>query len=332
MPADGARDAVTDEPGAGPPSYRFTVFTPTRNRATVLHRVYDSLRAQTFTDFEWLVIDNDSTDETGELIGRWQAEASFPIRYIVQANRGVHVSWNRASQEARGELLLFIRSADRVVANALERFDAIWRSIPDDERAGFSGVTVNCIDKEGRLIGTEFPEPVLDSNSSEIRFRYRVKGEKWGFQRVDVMRRHPLPVVEGYIGYMPEAIIWRAIGREFKTRFVNERLRIYWQDQATSVSSSRMQDRALGGMFEAEALLNNDTRWFRYDPAEFLRKGAKYSRCSFLVGRPIIDQLRNLHSLPARALWALTMPVGWLIYRLDLRRGGPAGVRLSDVG
>jgi glycosyltransferase involved in cell wall biosynthesis len=313
------------------PQYRFTAFTPTRNRAHVLHRVYDSLKAQTFRDFEWLVVDNESTDDTPALMARWQAEADFPIRYIVQENRGVHVSWNRASAEARGELLLFIRSADVIVPTAMERFDAIWRSIPDGERAGYSGVTVNCIDKEERLVGTEFPEPVLDSNSSEIRFRYKVKGEKWGFQRVDIMRAHPLPIVEGYTGYMPEAIIWRAIGRQYKTRFVNERLRIYWQDQASSISGSRMQDRALGGMLEAEALLNYDMRWFRFDPVEFLRKGAKYSRCAFHVGRSLRSQVGHLRSLPARALWLVTVPVGWLIYLVDVRRGGRAEVRLGNA-
>lgn len=312
------------------PGFRFTVFTPTRNRANVLHRVYDSLCAQTFTDFEWLVIDNESTDGTAELIRRWEAEASFPIRLIVQENRGVQVSWNRASAEARGELLLFIRSADAAVPNALERFDAIWRSIPDEHRAAYSGVTVNCIDEKGQLIGTEFPAPMLDSNSSEIRFKYKVKGEKWGFQRIDIMRNHPLPVIDGYLGHMPESIVWRAIGREFKTRYVNERLRIYWQDQSATNSGSRIQDGAMGGLLDSEALLNNGMHWFRYDPAGFLRKGVFYSRCAFHVGRSIPSQVRHLAPISARALWAVTVVVGWLIYRRDLRRGGHATFRLSQ--
>ena len=59
----------------------FTVFTATFNRARVLHRVYDSLRAQTFRDFEWLVVDDGSTDGTGALVAAWRAEADFPIRY-----------------------------------------------------------------------------------------------------------------------------------------------------------------------------------------------------------------------------------------------------------
>lgn len=313
------------------PAFRFTVFTPTRNRAHTLHRVYDSLCAQTFRDFEWLIVDNGSTDGTAELVEGWKATAEFPIRYIAQENAGVHGSWARAVAEANSELLLFARSADGIVPNGLERFDAIWRTIPDEDRPGFSGVTVNCVDESGRLIGTEFPAPVLDSDSSEIRFRHRVKGEKWGFQRVDVMREYPLPMIHGYLGYMPEAIIWRAIGRTYKTRFVNERLRIYWQDQKTSNTASPIQTRALGGALEAQSLLNHDLRWFRYDPVAFFQKGAKYSRCSFHIGWSVGTQARQLNSMRARAIWAATVAVGWAYYVIDRRRGGPATFRMTGT-
>ena len=84
------------------PSYTFTVYTGTRNRAQTLDRPYESLRSQTFRDFEWLVVDNESTDGTTELIAKWQAEADFPIRYIRHANRGHHGSSNVAVREARG--------------------------------------------------------------------------------------------------------------------------------------------------------------------------------------------------------------------------------------
>ncbi|MGH7944154.1 MAG: glycosyltransferase family 2 protein [Opitutaceae bacterium] len=80
--------------------FLFTVFTPTRNRGHVLHRVYNSLISQTFHDFEWLVIDNSSTDDTPLLMERWQDEAAFPIRYLYQAvDIGVQGSWRRALAE-----------------------------------------------------------------------------------------------------------------------------------------------------------------------------------------------------------------------------------------
>jgi glycosyltransferase involved in cell wall biosynthesis len=80
----------------------FTVFTPTYNRAHTIHRVYDSLCAQTLRDFEWLVIDDGSTDNTAELVAKWAEVAKFPIRYFKQKNLGKHFAHNRALVEATG--------------------------------------------------------------------------------------------------------------------------------------------------------------------------------------------------------------------------------------
>jgi glycosyltransferase involved in cell wall biosynthesis len=59
-------------------SYRFTVFSSTYNRAHTLPYVHESLKHQTFQDFEWLIVDDGSTDETQELIKVWQKRKNFP--------------------------------------------------------------------------------------------------------------------------------------------------------------------------------------------------------------------------------------------------------------
>src|SRR5260370_42664596 len=82
----------------------FTVFTPTYNRAHTLHRVYDSLRAQTLRDFEWLVVDDGSTDDTPGLITQWTKATDFPIRYFKQGRSGKHFAHNLAVREARGKM------------------------------------------------------------------------------------------------------------------------------------------------------------------------------------------------------------------------------------
>src|SRR4051812_47352897 len=137
--------------------YTFTVVTATYNRAHTLHRVYESLLAQTFRDFEWLVVDDGSTDGTRKLIEGWQAEASFAIRYLYQANAGKHIACNRAVREAAGRFITGIDSDDACLPHALERLIHHWNRIPADEQAGFTGVSALCIDETGQLVGTRFP-------------------------------------------------------------------------------------------------------------------------------------------------------------------------------
>src|SRR5215469_15182284 len=88
----------------------FTVFTATYNRAHTIHRVFNSLRAQTVRDFEWLVVDDGSTDNTAELIAAWSKLADFPIRYFKQENSGKHIARNLAVREARGSFFALLDS------------------------------------------------------------------------------------------------------------------------------------------------------------------------------------------------------------------------------
>lgn len=303
------------------PAFTFTVFTGTRNRAHTLHRVYESLKVQTFRDFEWLVIDNESTDGTPELMARWRAEAPFPIRYIYHANRGQHGSMNRGAAEACGELFLRFDSDDSCVPHALERFKYHWDSIPAERRSQFAGVTVHTMNEDGSLHGTRFPFDPTDSDSIEIRYRYKVVGEKWGFQRTEVLREFPLPEIEGYVGLMPSSIQWNAIARKYKTRYVNEALKTWFQDQATTLTKpvDYLAD-VPGALIESRSMLNFDLGWFRYTPRTYFLKAAKYVRSAFHSGISPLGQVRALNSAGARLLWAVAFPVG-LIIHLAERRG-----------
>ena len=64
-----------------------TILTPTYNRAHTLPRVFESLQKQTYKDFEWLVIDDGSTDHTKELVEEFQKNSEFKIRYYHHENQ-----------------------------------------------------------------------------------------------------------------------------------------------------------------------------------------------------------------------------------------------------
>ena len=295
----------------------FTVFTPTYNRGHVLHRVHDSLAAQTFRDFEWLIVDNASDDGTESLVAGWIDDGSIPMRYLRNTeNIGRQGSWRRAIQEARGELFLEVRSADTIPADALERFDYHWRSIPRQQRVMFSAVSALCVNEHGALIGTRFPQDILDSDSIEIRARHKVTGLKSGFQRTAVLREATIPVIPGYVGAIPESLVWRSIARRYRTRYVNEVLHVYWEDQPHGLSRPVEPWRnAPGRLLDAEDRLNADLhRWFVLAPLSFLREAVAYVTSSMHAGRAVAQQAAMLRGTEQRAIWLASLPAGLGFY------------------
>ena len=88
-----------------------SVILPTFDRADLLPRSIVSVLAQTFTDWELIVIDDGSTDNTAEVVATWQKK-SAQIRYVRQANQGVGAARNRGVAEARGAYIACLDSDD----------------------------------------------------------------------------------------------------------------------------------------------------------------------------------------------------------------------------
>lgn len=199
--------------------YKFTVFTPSYNRAGLLDRLYNSLKEQTFKDFEWLIVDDGSTDNTEEIVRSYQDEGVLNIRYIKKENGGKHTAVKKGVEEAQGELFLMIDSDDYFTPYGIEGFNEEWEKIEDKEN--YSSVCCVCKDTKGRIIGTKFPKDVIDSNSMEIREKYGVLGDKAAFTRTDVYREYPFPVFKGE-RFITEAVVDDLVAMKYKTRFVNK--------------------------------------------------------------------------------------------------------------
>lgn len=304
----------------------FTVFTATFNRAHTLPRVFESLKSQTYRSFEWLIVDDGSSDNTHEIIKVWMQVADFPIRYIRQENTGKHVAFNLGVREAKGELFLPIDSDDACVSNTLERFIFHWNSIPPGKRGGFTGVSVHCMDQNGRLVGNLFPFSPTDSDILEIRFRYKVKGEKWGFNRTNILRRFPFPENEN-MKFIPEGIVWNGIAKFYKIRFVNETLRTYYvRDSEGSDQLSQSLDNikeivskkyAIGCALYYESFLNDNINWLRYEPKEFYLSAISYTRFSLHCGRTINEILKKVYSLKGKILILFAIPIATMLYLCD---------------
>lgn len=197
-----------------------TVFTPTYNRAYVLPRLYESLKKQTFTDFEWFIVDDGSTDNTEELIKQWQKEKNvFPINYYKTKNGGKHRAINLGVQKAKGEAFFIVDSDDFLPENALLQIEKVFCSVKEDNRfAGVCGLKADS--KKLEPLGlSSLINKTIDCSMIDIRRKYNVKGDMAEVFKTAVLRQYPFPSFENE-NFLVEGAVWRKIARKYILRYV----------------------------------------------------------------------------------------------------------------
>lgn len=304
-----------------------TVFTPSYNRAHTLHRVYESLKAQTYRDFEWLIVDDGSTDATKEAVTQFQSQNdSFPIRYFYQRNQGKHIATNRAVREAHGEFFITLDSDDGCKPEALEHLLRMWNTIPEADRSAYKGVSCRCCKPESpdTIIGTPLPSQkgYLDSNDHELRYCHKVKGELWGMSRREVLLENPYPAIEG-LHYYPEGVYWGKLGRRYQTRYFDEPLRFYYVDGSAAEGQLTKRVNANETYYAREYFMSPEMirRYFSYDPWNFYKQAVGFVRDGLLTKR----SCKELYATAAKskrggALFVLAFIPGWMLKCREVAR------------
>ena len=163
-----------------------TVFTPSYNRAHTLPRTYHSLCIQTCQDFEWLVIDDGSTDNTQQLVETWIKENKIPIRYIYKENGGLFTGYNTAYANIHTELNVCIDSDDYMPENAIELIINLWKEKGDKKYGGIIGLDFNI--KTHEPIGGFFPEKLNEIYYLELYVKGIHYGDVKSVLRTDIMK------------------------------------------------------------------------------------------------------------------------------------------------
>lgn len=295
------------------PAARISILTATYQRADTLPRLYRSLVEQTMPDIEWVIVDDGSTDGSGELIRGWQAEADFHIEYSRQENQGKHAAINRGVELARGEFCAVIDSDDWYAPEALERMLATWESIPAERRDGFGDVEALRVDPDGDLVCDVYPEDVFDSNAFELIALHGVYGDKIGMYRRDVLAQFPFPEDMGW--HVTPALVWNRIAARYATRYVNE----VWA--FTDYRSGGLTDRETELRLQFPASQLEYWREYAAMPKPMrrrsrLRAHANCVRYSLLAG---VRLRRLLAESPSAAWTALALPPGLFLYLRDRR-------------
>ena len=218
---------------------RITILTPTYNRASLLPRLYESLCKQTYKDFEWVIVDDGSTDSTKDVVRKSIKGGVFPIHYYLKENGGKHTAVNLGVKVAKGELVFIADSDDMLVPNALQMVSEEYVSIANDD--SFCGVCGLDCDLKGNIIGSGLSKNKIDANSLELRTNYGVTGDLKEVFKTSVMREFPFPEIKGE-RFCPEALVWNRIAQKYKLRYFNKV--IYTADyQSTGISANIIKAR-----------------------------------------------------------------------------------------
>lgn len=299
-----------------------TVFTPAYNRAHTIGRTFESLCRQTSQDFEWLIIDDGSSDSTRRLVESWLSDIKkdgennmegysekapwLKVRYIYQKNQGMHGAHNTAYENIDTELNTCIDSDDYMPDNAVEKITGFWKNLSEDTRTKYAGIIgLDIDDKNKEIIGTSFPKGVRSTTLKGFYDRGG-RGDKKLVYRTDLIKSvPPYPVFEGerYVGLNYK---YGLIDRNYELLVLNEPLVIVdYQSDGSSASMYRQYwNNPKGWSFYRKYEMQNTTNLKR-----------KFIVCAHYVSSSI--RCRNkmfLKESPEKLLTVCAIPFGILIY------------------
>lgn len=265
-----------------------TIFTPTFNRRQLIDNLYQSLMEQTQKNFEWLVVDDGSTDNTGEYFSELLSKTQpFPIRYIKQENGGKHRAVNCGVKNANGELFFIVDSDDTLLPNAIEKINQ-WITTLDYSHkwAGISGLKGF---SEQKNVGQRASVAFIDAKNTERR-KYHLEGDKAEVYFTDILKKYPFPEISGET-FISEEIVWNAIARdEYYIRWFNEIIYICsYLDGGLTKDNSKDERNPQGRLLWAKGQLESfpDDWRKRYSAIATYHNAIKGEKSSFDIAQDL---------------------------------------------
>lgn len=286
--------------------YRFTVFTPCYNSEKFIHRVFESLEKQIFRDFEWLVINDNSSDATSELIEGFISETAIQVHYINQEiNKGVRANINRAIELAQGEYIVLFGHDDRMLKDALTTFDELLKKYPEAK-----SVYALAKNQNGDLVGKKYPKDEMISTYWEQFYDNENEEEKFQCWNLNELRKIGL-IPLGDENKQLEAWLWGKFGAKNKSVFINKVLRIYYTNVSGQISANNSRNK------DALSIYNYYVTWVNEFQYQIKNKKRRYRGVIAMVSyglrinKPLFEMLLDVKSNLNKLICFLGYPVAF---------------------
>lgn len=286
-----------------------TILTPTYNRARLLAVCYESLCRQTSLDFEWIIVDDGSTDDTESAVRGFETDR-FSIRYVKKPNGGKHTALNAAHPYINGKYVLILDSDDTLSEDAVASVNKQWKAWDADKNVGIVTFLRGCAADDPKCIVADWDTPV-----DIMRYRRTCihSNDCCEVIRTELFKKYPFPVFDGE-RFLAEGALWGRVSYDCKCVYVNKVIYLceYLDGGLTKSGRAMRIHNPLGGMYHANIYIAK-----KNFSKKRIKNGLLYTCYGFFAGKTPREMAANCQ---AKALMWLCLPFGWGMYHLWKKR------------
>lgn len=282
-----------------------TILTPTYNRGNTLPNLYLSLKNQTNKNFEWIIVDDGSEDNTKKVVNNFISDSNFKIKYIKKINGGKHTAINKGVENINSDFVFIVDSDDFIANNSVEIIYNTWSKYFNNPN--ISSLWFLIKDKNNEIIGDEFPKNEFISNYKNVLINNNISGDKKAVYRTNILKEFPFPSFrnEKFLG---EGIIHKRISDKYNSVFINKAIYIadYLEDGLTASGRKLRIKNPLGGMAISNEFISNGIN-LKYK----IKKSILYTTYGFFSDKQLKEIFNDCNSV---LLFLLTYPISLLLY------------------
>lgn len=290
---------------------RISVLTPTYNRAHTLPNLYNSLvrNSKDHNDFEWLIMDDGSSDNTEELVKEWIEANKICIKYFKQENQGKMVALNNLLSHITGEITIECDSDDYFTDHCFKEVITKWPTIKDDHT--IYGMALLRVSPNGKTVGTRFKESGQVSKIFDLYFKDGVEGDKCLVFKSDIRKqfKHKL---EGNERFATEGRMYHEMDlhyRGLKCFNIPAVISEYLDDGYTKNILNIFRKSPMGHYYYYLEMFNFDMSGVPFKKRLHIIK--HYILFSCLTNQNKKDVIKNVHDLTNKLLVALLVIPGY---------------------
>lgn len=286
-----------------------TVFTATYNRSNLLQRLFVSLKEQTNKNFEWVIVDDGSTDETFTIIEKIQKEANFRVIYKKQENQGKHIAINTGVALANGQYFFIVDSDDRLPKDAIAIvFKKLLFIKENSNVAGIVGL--KCYFNK-KTVGFHPLKEDKICDFFDYRYTYKVQGDRAEVLKTSIFKKYPFPKF-GNEKFVPESIVWNRIAKDYKMLFFNENIyECEYLEDGLSAQSVRLRRQNPKGIINLYAELGKIKKIGSKGRIKAYINFWRFFFCDLTNGKSHLKRIKNQYFA------FLCIPFGFALYVKD---------------